>query len=70
MTKCEKCHKNIGAYTYSCHGCEKSFCVRCRIPEDHLCASLDRIKQEAKQQLSKVLNESAIKDSHHFVSNI
>lgn len=34
--KCSSCKKRVGVLVFSC-ACEKTFCVACRLPEDHAC---------------------------------
>jgi predicted nucleic acid binding AN1-type Zn finger protein len=34
--KCSSCKKRVGVLVFSC-ACEKTFCVVCRLPEDHAC---------------------------------
>jgi predicted nucleic acid binding AN1-type Zn finger protein len=34
--KCSNCKKRLSAVTFGC-ACEKTFCVSCRLPEDHVC---------------------------------
>ena len=34
--KCSKCKKRLSVITFGCT-CEKTFCVNCRLPEDHAC---------------------------------
>jgi predicted nucleic acid binding AN1-type Zn finger protein len=36
--KCAMCKKKLSAVTFTC-ACEKTFCVTCRLPEDHACAA-------------------------------
>jgi hypothetical protein len=36
--KCAKCKKRLSAVTFTCT-CEKTFCVTCRLPEDHACTA-------------------------------
>ena len=34
--KCTRCKKRLSVLVFSC-ACEKTFCVSCRLPEDHAC---------------------------------
>lgn len=41
MARCEKCKKKI-LMTFTC-SCEHVFCIKCRMPEDHMC-TFDYVK--------------------------
>jgi hypothetical protein len=34
--KCRHCKKKLSALVFTC-ACEKTFCVNCRLPEEHAC---------------------------------
>lgn len=40
--RCSKCKKKLSVVTFGC-SCEKTFCVNCRLPEEHACPA--QVKQ-------------------------
>ena len=40
--RCWKCHRNFRELPYLCHYCNKYFCSRCRLPEEHNCKGLKK----------------------------
>jgi predicted nucleic acid binding AN1-type Zn finger protein len=63
MTLCYKCNKSILLLHFTCYGCQNQFCVKCRLPEDHICTHLDIIKNKASASLSnKLYNEVYLSD--------
>ena len=65
--KCNNCHKNIGAFDYNCHSCNKSFCIRCRLPEEHVCPNINNMKKEQHDKLAELLKNSATHDNHNLL---
>lgn len=42
MTKCNKCKRRIKGLPFRCRRCNKKYCHRCHLPEDHKCVGLDK----------------------------
>lgn len=36
IMRCAKCKKKLSVVTFTCT-CEKTYCLTCRLPEDHAC---------------------------------
>ena len=60
--RCAFCNKKIGIIEYDCR-CEKKFCTRCRLPEQHKCSFDHKLfeKQKLNKKMVKVDNEKIIK---------
>lgn len=63
--KCEICKKHI-ICLYNCKNCEKTLCMRCRMPEDHACSGQKDKKASEIAHLKEDLMKHATKDTHHF----
>lgn len=50
--RCTICNKKIGILGFSCR-CNGNFCTLHRLPEQHNCCSLEEIKKESLEILSK-----------------
>lgn len=63
MTKrCVMCKKHLGMLEFFCQGCKLTFCIHCRLPEDHLCNNIELVKKEALDKLIHKLYDGATKD--------
>lgn len=45
MTKCNKCKRNISDLYFNCRYCHQNYCSKHRLPEDHNCGGLERLKE-------------------------
>jgi hypothetical protein len=63
--RCENCKKKVNLMTFECKCNFKILCINCKLPESHLCQSMDKFKEEAKNTLKKnnpiVISEKLIK---------
>jgi predicted nucleic acid binding AN1-type Zn finger protein len=55
MTKCKQCNKKCGLLGYICKGCNNEYCTIHRLPEEHCCVNLDKIKSDSKDTLRMTL---------------
>jgi len=39
--ECAYCGEKIKILAFKCHHCGESFCVDCRLPEEHKCQSVE-----------------------------
>ena len=62
-TRCTMCKKHTHLVFFRCSICESIHCIKCRLPEDHKCAGLDKLKD--KSLLAEKLNKESIKDNHN-----
>lgn len=58
MRQCDKCQKTIKGVPFPCSKCNRTFCVRCRLPEIHKCTY--DYKTE-KVQLEKVVKDKVVR---------
>lgn len=66
--KCISCKKRIGLFEHKCNSCNKIYCLRCRLPEDHKCDGLEANKKDKLKELAAKLHKEATHDNHHMFS--
>lgn len=60
-TKCYFCKKHTGLLVFRCRLCEQPYCTSHRIPEDHLCADLCKVKEEV------IKSPEPLVDNHNYI---
>ena len=68
--RCPKCNAKITLMYFLCQGCNEHFCIKCRLPEDHLCNYIDESKKKYTISLSNKLYNETTKDTHRLLKNI
>jgi len=51
--RCDHCKKKVGLISFECRCAMKSLCTNCKLPETHLCKSLEEFKVEEKKIIQK-----------------
>jgi hypothetical protein len=55
MTKCNKCNEDIAELYFHCRRCNKNYCSKHRLPEDHECEELKKYKEQNKNRWTKAI---------------
>lgn len=61
----ENCRQRLGLMSFKCSACERLFCVKHRLPEDHECVR--DYKQMARLNLQQKMAKDTFADTHHYV---
>jgi len=69
MARCGYCGRRIKELPYKCHRCNKTFCSKHRLPENHKCKPLEESKKHNQERWSKtiknVYSNKEVKSEHH-----
>lgn len=59
----QKCKKSISIFRFKCSYCQKEYCTKHRLPEEHSCES----NFKEKDKLKECLEKQHVKDSHGYI---
>lgn len=68
--KCASCFAKISLLKFKCPCCTKDFCTKHRLPEDHKCEDIDKLRIEGRTRLQKQLHQEANCRKNKIVNTI